>query len=132
MLRLELPYPISVNHMWGYFRGRPVLTGRARAYRRRVAAILLAARVRPILGPLAVCIELHPPDHRKRDCDNAQKALLDALQHGGAFLDDAQVVWLLTIKCRPTAESGKAVVSIVRFGEEPLPLPGANVHLQVG
>jgi hypothetical protein len=30
-------------------------------------------------------IIVHPPDRRRRDIDNVQKALLDALQHGGAY-----------------------------------------------
>ncbi len=43
-------------------------------------------------------IEIHPPDDRRRDCDNVQKAVIDALQHAGVFWDDSQVVWLLSIK----------------------------------
>jgi hypothetical protein len=29
--------------------------------------------------------DLAPPDRRRRDIDNVQKPLLDALQHGGAY-----------------------------------------------
>ncbi len=49
-------------------------------------------------GSLAIRIDITPPDDRRRDCDNVQKAVLDALQHAGAFWDDSQVVWLLSIK----------------------------------
>ena len=50
------------------------------------------------MGPLAIRIEIFPPDQRRRDCDNVQKSALDAMQLGGLFWDDSQVVWLLTIK----------------------------------
>jgi len=50
------------------------------------------------MGPLAIRIDIAPPDERRRDCDNVQKAVLDALQHAGLFWDDSQVVWLLSIK----------------------------------
>ena len=33
----------------------------------------------PLLGPLAVQVDIFPPDHRRRDIDNVQKALLDVL-----------------------------------------------------
>ncbi len=50
------------------------------------------------MGPIAIRIDIAPPDDRRRDCDNVQKAVLDALQHAGVFWDDSQVVWLLSIK----------------------------------
>ncbi len=57
-------------------------------------AILAAMGVRPLVGRLAVEVEVFPPDNRRRDVDNVIKALLDALQHGGAYLDDSQIVRL--------------------------------------
>ncbi len=50
------------------------------------------------MGSIAIRIDIAPPDDRRRDCDNVQKAVLDALQHAGVFWDDSQVVWLLSIK----------------------------------
>ena len=111
MLELELPYPPSVNH---YFRmvGRRVLISReGRAFRTRVCSILAALGVRPLEGPLAVDIEVYPPDGRRRDVDNIQKALLDALQHGGAYGDDSQIVRLAIEKYRPV-EGGRTLVRI--------------------
>ena len=60
-------------------------------------------------GPLAIRIEIHPPDDRRRDCDNVQKAVLDAMQHAGLFWDDSQVVWLLSIKHTSQAKGGVIV-----------------------
>jgi Holliday junction resolvase RusA-like endonuclease len=111
VLDLELPYPPSVNH---YFRmvGRRVLISReGRAFRGRVCSILAALGVRPLSGPLALEIEVYPPDNRRRDIDNVQKALLDALQHGGAYRDDSQVV-RLAIEKRGVVEGGRTLVRI--------------------
>ena len=94
----ELPYPPSVNHYWRIWRGRMVIGREGRAYRAMVCSALQGAGVEPLDGPLCVQIELFPPDRRRRDCDNALKALLDALQHAGAYHDDAQIVWLLVVK----------------------------------
>jgi hypothetical protein len=35
-MELNLPYPPSVNHFFSYYKGRPVLSKDARAYRHRV------------------------------------------------------------------------------------------------
>ena len=119
MLSLELPYPPSINHYFRSFRGRMVISRSGRAFRDAVYVLLKQAGAKPMGGRLAVAVDLYPPDRRLRDVDNAQKALLDALEHGGAFYDDSQVVWLLTIKAQ-VVEGGKAIVSIGRLGEETL------------
>jgi len=95
---LKLPYPPSINHYFSFYQGRPVLSKDARAYRHQVRRIAITAGIKPLMGPLAIRIDITPPDDRRRDCDNVQKAVLDALQHAGAFWDDSQVVWLLSIK----------------------------------
>jgi len=97
-VELELPFPPSINHYFSYYQGRPVLSKDARAYRHQVRRIVSAAGIKPLMGPIAVRIDICPPDNRRRDCDNSQKSILDALQHAGAFWDDSQVVWLLSIK----------------------------------
>lgn len=119
MLTLELPYPPSLNHYFRCFRGRTVISASGRTFRRTVCTLLRKAGLRPVAGRLAVAVDLYPPDHRLRDVDNALKALLDALQHGGAYFDDSQIVWLLTIKAQ-VVEGGKAVVSIGQLGEQAL------------
>jgi len=111
MLEVELPFPPSVNHYWRLWRGRMVISTEGRAYRARVATILRAAGVRPMTGRLAVAIEAFPPDHRRRDLDNLLKALGDSLQHGGAFPDDSQIVWLLIEKAQ-LVQGGKVMVRI--------------------
>ena len=97
-IELELPFPPSINHYFSYYQGRPVLSKDARSYRHQVRRIAIASGIKPLLGPLAIRIDIWPPDNRRRDCDNSQKSILDALQHAGVFWDDSQVVWLLSIK----------------------------------
>jgi len=120
MITLELPYPPSINHAFSIIRGRPVLTQQTRAYRQRVRSLVRASSMPTLLGPLAVRLELYPPDARRRDCDNAQKSLLDALQQAGAFVDDSQVVWLLTIKTQIVA-AGKVIVIASCLPDDPFP-----------
>lgn len=43
--------------------------------------------------------------------DNALKSLLDALEHGGAYLDDGQIVKLNVEKRQPVT-GGKCIVRI--------------------
>ena len=67
--------------------------------------------MKPLGGALVVDITIHPPDRRRRDIDNVQKALLDALQHGGAYGDDSQIV-RLTIEKGAPLDGGKTLVQI--------------------
>jgi len=111
MLHIELPYPPSVNHYWRRVRARTLISRGGRAFRQAVCSILAARGVRPLIGPLVVDVVILPPDRRRRDIDNVQKALLDALQHGGAYEDDSQIVRLTIEKGEPV-EGGKTTVSI--------------------
>ena len=108
---LELPFPPSINHFYSYYQGRPVLSKDARTYRHQVRRLAIARGIKPMMGPLAIRIDIIPPDDRRRDCDNVQKAVLDALQHAGAFWDDSQIVWLLSIK-HPSQSTGSVHVQL--------------------
>ena len=111
MIEVELPFPPSVNHLYRRVGPRTIISREGRAYRQKVCAILAARGVRPLDGPLEVTIDLHPPDRRRRDIDNTIKALADALEHGGAYHDDSQIV-KLTIEKRWPLPGGKAFVRI--------------------
>jgi len=111
MISIELPLPPSANHYYRHVGPRTLISRGGRAFREGVALRLKAARVQPLSGRLAVQVDIYPPDERRRDIDNIQKALLDALQHGGAFHDDSQVVWLLTQKAQ-LHPGGKVSVKI--------------------
>ena len=111
MIEVELPYPPSVNNYWRHVGPRVLISRRGRAFRKVVRSTLAGLGVRPLTGKLRVHIELHPPDRRRRDVDNALKSLLDALEHGGAYLDDGQIVKLDVEKRQPVT-GGKCIVRI--------------------
>jgi len=111
MIELELPFPPSVNHYYRRVGHRTLISREGRAFRRKVCALVAAAGVRPLIGRLRIEIEVYPPDRRRRDIDNVQKALLDALEHGGAYRDDSQLVKLEIEKCDPV-HGGRTLVRI--------------------
>ncbi|MCP4594523.1 MAG: RusA family crossover junction endodeoxyribonuclease [bacterium] len=111
MIELELPFPPSVNHYYRRVGPRTLISREGRAFRRKVCAVLAADGVRPLTGQLRIEIELYPPDRRRRDIDNVQKALLDALEHGSAYRDDSQIVKLEIEKGAPV-RGGRTLVRI--------------------
>lgn len=108
---VELPYPPSINHYWRRVGLRTLISREGRLFRQRVMAILAALGCEPLHGPLAVEVDVHPPDNRRRDLDNCLKSLFDALEHGGAYDDDSQVVRLTIVKREPVM-GGKTLVRI--------------------
>ncbi len=111
MIELELPFPPSVNHYYRRVGPRILISREGRRFRERVCSLLAATGIRPIAGPLRVEIEVYPPDRRRRDIDNVQKALLDALEHGRAFRDDSQIVDLRIERCS-SVPAGRTLVRI--------------------
>ena len=111
MMRVELPYPPSVNHYYRRVGPRTLISREGRRFRKDVAAILAAIGFRPITGDLEVRVIVHPPDRRRRDVDNVQKALLDALEHAGVYRDDSQIV-KLAIEKRDAVPGGRTIVEI--------------------
>lgn len=111
MIKIELPFPPSLNHLYRHVGPRTLISREGRRFREEVASILAAQGVRPMSGPLAVHVKVHPPDRRRRDLDNCLKGLLDALEHGGAYHDDGQIK-KLEIEMREPVDVGKVIVLI--------------------
>lgn len=105
-LTLILDWPPSVNHYWRNLQGRTLLSAKGRDYRAATAwqcRQQLSGLAR-LHGRLAVAITAHPPCRRAFDLDNRLKAVLDALAHGGVYLDDGQIDRLEITRgevCRP-------------------------------
>lgn len=108
---ITLPYPPSVNRYWRNWQGRTVISAEGRRYRDTVGTRIRLMRVTTFEGPVALQVDVYPPDRRKRDLDNVLKAILDALEKGGAFRDDAQVVDLHALKLEPRP-GGEVLVRI--------------------
>lgn len=99
VLRIELPYPPSVNHYYVHTANGVMLSTRGKRYRRDV--VLLCNRYRERCTKdmrLCVTINVYPPDKRARDLDNICKATLDALEHAKVFANDSQIDMLTLIR----------------------------------
>ena len=113
MIILELPYPPSVNHYWGQCGNRRFVGKKGMEFRKAVADVV-ADVGKKAEGRLQVAIALFPPDRRRRDIDNVQKSLNDALQHAGVFDDDEQIDVLL-IERKEIVKGGKCKVVITEL-----------------
>ncbi|MEW4530620.1 RusA family crossover junction endodeoxyribonuclease [Maioricimonas sp. JC845] len=111
MIRFTLPFPPSVNRYWRRVGPRTLISREGRQFRDRVCRILAERPRKPLTGELALAITLHPPDRRTRDADNFCKATLDALEHAGAYENDAQIAHL-QVHRRDRVPGGQTVVSI--------------------
>ena len=110
MLKLKLPFPPSVNTYWRHVGNRVLVSKKGRQYQATVSSLLNRKDIEPHDGDLIVDIRLIPPDRRRRDVDNSLKALLDAMQFGGAYHDDAQIVRLTVEKHQPDPGDPRAEV----------------------
>ena len=119
---LALPWPPSVNHEWTMARGRTILAQAGRQYRARVNAFVMGQRhegqlpLEPLDFPLAVRLDLWPPDRRRRDADNYAKAAFDALTHAGVWLDDSLVRDCRSVMHGP-AKGGVLRLTVWRFAD---------------
>ena len=87
----ELPWPPSVNHYYRHVGHRVLISRDGRRYRENVAGKLAAENVAKFTDPVALHIELYPPDNRRRDVDNSLKCLPDTFTHGGLYADDSLI-----------------------------------------
>lgn len=109
MIRLNLPYPPSVNAYWLTAGKRKYISKRGVAFKSDVAQI-----VSQLEGygdkAVEVSIILFPRDKRLLDIDNCCKAILDSLQ--GYIYDDDQQVWKLSVERGEKIKGGGCQVTI--------------------
>lgn len=113
-VKIELPFPPSVNSYWRMFQNRMIISKAGRDYRKAVQdAVLLQRANKHIGGSVYVVIEAFRPDNRVRDLDNLLKASLDGLAHSGVFLDDSQIQDLRIFWAKE--KGGKLMISVGRL-----------------
>jgi crossover junction endodeoxyribonuclease RusA len=94
------------------------LSKQGREYKKTVGlAVMMARANKHLKGRLSVHITLYPTNQQKRDIDNSIKAILDALQNAGVYLDDSQVDRLLIVRAE-VKKGGIAIVTIKPMSEE--------------
>ena len=124
-VKLELPWPPSVNHYWRRVSTpagvRTLVSKEGREYQKHASQIVLVNRAAKRMdGRLAVSIELYPPDRCKRDIDNSLKSVLDALTHAKVWLDDEQID-LLVVERKTPEKPGRLVVTVEEINRLSLP-----------
>ena len=106
----SLPWPPSVNRIWRSWHGHVALQKDARRFRELVVALVRG--VEPLSGDLRLSVDFHPPNLRRRDLGNCEKALSDALQAGGVFKDDFQIKEMRLAMKEPRRPDGRSLVAI--------------------
>jgi len=113
---ITLPYPPSVNHYYRRVGPRTLISREGRTFRANVCALLGGSGPRkpPMDGRIALAMDAFPPDRRRRDIDNLQKAAIDSIEHAGIYHDDSQID-LLSIRRRHVIKGGRLDVRILEF-----------------
>lgn len=94
-VRLTLPYPPSVNHLYATVNGHRVLSKKGKAYAHTVWAVCLdQCLASQVAAPVRVTLYVYPPDNRRRDLDNILKAVLDSLQKAKVLNNDSDIAEL--------------------------------------
>jgi crossover junction endodeoxyribonuclease RusA len=84
-----LPFPPSVNNYYVHTRNGMFISKKGKTYRQAVAeAIEEQMAGVHITDRIFIECVLFPPDRRKRDLGNYDKAMMDAITHAGFWEDD--------------------------------------------
>ena len=114
-MKFILPFPPSVNSYWrspnkGTAKGKLLVSEAGRKFKHAVRAAIIEQL------KAEVVIVLHPPDYRRHDLDNYNKALFDALTYAGIWEDDSQVK-RMTIEWGENAKGGRVEITITAFNK---------------
>ncbi len=108
--RCNLPWPPTVNNYYTIWKGRKILSKRAKKFKTD-CAVYIKRPSKPFEGEVRVSISLKMPDKRKRDIDNLLKPILDALTDYGVYCDDSQIFSLSIFK-DPYMNAGEVLVIV--------------------
>jgi len=90
--QISLPWPPTVNTYWRHGRGRHYISARGMQYRKDITHLIRQQQLNiNTTARLRFFITAYPPDKRRRDLDNLQKAVFDSLVHAGFMVDDGQI-----------------------------------------
>ncbi len=89
-IKLILPYPPSVNHLYATFRGRRITSAKGRKFKSDIAVLARQQGARILNGDLMITFRVFRPK-KIGDLDNRLKISQDALK-GICFADDRQII----------------------------------------
>ncbi len=100
---LYLPWPPSINNYYVKTRNGVFLSKSAKDFRKEVYNRVLEQNCLNLKldCSLEMTIFKFPPDKRKRDLDNYNKALWDSLTNAGLWVDDSKVDSVIEYRCEP-------------------------------
>lgn len=114
---INLPFPPSVNGYWRAHQSRVIISAKGRKYREDALAMIAeqigSAHV-TIECDITVSVKLAPPDRRRRDLDNYQKAAFDAMTHAKVWHDDSQIK-RFSVEWSDLVKGGSAEITITPF-----------------
>ena len=118
-IRLELPYPPSVNSYWRANGHRRYISKEGVEFTKAVDLVVKQSNAKSFEEKqVAISVMIHPRSKRKFDLDNTLKAILDALMKAGMYNDDSQIEYI-EIARGEAVDGGKAVVHLYDYiGEE--------------
>lgn len=114
MIKIRLPWPPSLNHMYTPTKRGQILKRAGRDYIELAVRLATLQRSgRYIAGHSCVSITACPPDRRRRDLDNLLKMPIDCCVKAGAIEDDSQIQ-SLAIQWGPVSKQAYLLVEIDR------------------
>ena len=118
-VRLQLPYPPSVNSYWRANGHRRFISKEGVAFTKEVDLIVKQSGAKSFgENRVAMSVMIHPRSKRKFDLDNTLKAILDALMKADMYNDDSQIDYI-EIARGEAVPKGAAVIHLYDFiGEE--------------
>lgn len=116
-INLTLPYPPTVNHYWGTAGKRRFMKPKGIKFRNDVVGIVLQNNAnKKLSNRIMIDIKAYMPDRRKRDLDNINKAIFDALVHSGVILDDDQID-IIHSERKEVIKNGKIELVVIELKE---------------
>jgi len=116
-IHLSLPYPPSVNHYW-VWTGRGWTIGKKGRTFINDVKWLTAGKPKGITDRLIASAYVYPPDNRRRDLDNINKAIWDSLEKAGIYENDSQIDELHMYRM-PVCKPGKVEIVLNEFISPP-------------
>lgn len=111
-VRLALPWPPSLNNMFLNVRGKGrIKSENYRKWETEAGWMIRAQRPRKFTVPVAVTVELCPPNNRAFDLDNKNKALLDLLVKHQVIIDDKHQ-WVRSVMIRIVPQGAPCTVMV--------------------